>query len=143
MTDKKEEHLTAFCDWALKNYRMNLKPLVREFLKSTQAEVKSKPKKEKFNPLSCRPHMINDKLWSDFVAMRKGIKAPLTAEAVKRLIIKLSKMQADGCNVSACVQESIDNCWKGVFPVHGSAKPSKHNLKKAAYNERDKRKGDF
>ena len=55
---------------------------------------------------------------NEFADMRKKIKAPLVSmEAVNRLLNKLQREFPQEQWV-AVLQQSVDRCWKGVFPLH-------------------------
>jgi len=79
-----------------------------------------KPKKAKFDPLAIDlPANVNQKLWAEFVTMRKEIKKPVSTErAANGLINQLTRLPEP----NASLQQSIDNCWQGVFAIKaGSA----------------------
>ena len=63
------------------------------------------------------PDFVDEKLWDDFVLMRKKIKAPMTDKAIELAISKLEKMKGDGQSPNAVLEQSIMNSWKGLFPV--------------------------
>lgn len=58
----------------------------------------------------------------DFKKMRKGIKAPMTDRALKRLLNKLDGMASDDETKIAILDQSIMNCWKDVYPLHEEKK---------------------
>lgn len=54
----------------------------------------------------------------EFVAMRERIKKPLASkESVNRQIAKLRKLGATTEEQIAILNESVDNCWRGLFPL--------------------------
>lgn len=59
----------------------------------------------------------------DYVRMRKEIKKPLTERAVKMAMTKLQNL-SDGDNDLAIqiLEQSIFNCWLGVFPLREETK---------------------
>ena len=61
---------------------------------------------------------LNLEAWSEFVLHRKTMKPPLTKLAEKKLIKKLSALSLD--DQVACIDESIENGWKGLFPRKGT-----------------------
>lgn len=60
---------------------------------------------------------IDPDSWSAFVEMRKKAKAPLTAYAEKLIMRELCKLKAAGHDPQACLDQSIMNGWRDVFPV--------------------------
>lgn len=73
--------------------------------------------------MTALPAYIDAELWTDFVEGRKEMqkqKIPFTAVAQKRLLMKCMKLHDDGFDVNACLEESICNCWRSVFPPKGS-----------------------
>ena len=64
----------------------------------------------------------------DFIDMRKLIKAPMTDRAITLLINKLKEMASDPATQIAILNQSIENSWKGIFPLRDSRKPG-NNLK--------------
>lgn len=79
--------------------------------------------------------------WADFQAMRRGARATLTPEAERLLILKLTAYRDDGQDIVAIINQSIENSYKGLFPVkqsngarNGPARPSAHeNFALGAY----------
>ena len=64
----------------------------------------------------------------EFIKMRKLIKSPLSDYALELLIKKLEKMSPDVNEQVAILEQSIQNSWKGVFPLKdGSAKGNSGN----------------
>lgn len=61
---------------------------------------------------------------TEFVKMRKLIKAPMTDRALTRLLNKLCCMAHDTETRIAILDASIMNSWKDIYPL-GNAKPSK------------------
>lgn len=53
----------------------------------------------------------------DFIAFRKGIKAPMTDKAIKLMINKLMQLSADPDEQIDILNQSIINGWKGLFPL--------------------------
>ena len=56
-----------------------------------------------------------------FVEMRKRIKAPLTERALSLLLSKLDSLAQDEATKIAIVNQSVENSWRGVFPLKQSA----------------------
>ena len=60
---------------------------------------------------------IDNESWAAFLDMRKRIKAPLTPYAEKLVIRELVKLKSCGQDPQACLDQSIMNSWRDVFPV--------------------------
>ena len=56
----------------------------------------------------------------DFMKMRKLIKAPMTDTAIKLMINKLRNMTLNPDEQIAILNQSIENSWKGIFPLKDS-----------------------
>jgi hypothetical protein len=63
------------------------------------------------------PLWITPESWQAFEEMRKKIKAPLTMYASKLIVSELCKLKASGDNPQDCLDQSIRNGWRDVFPV--------------------------
>ena len=57
----------------------------------------------------------------EFIKMRKGIKAALTSEGLKRIMSKLDKLAANDSEKIQILDNSIANSWRGVFELKGGA----------------------
>ena len=53
----------------------------------------------------------------DFVKMRKAIKKPLTDRALKGILNKLDKLSENEDIKIKILEQSIENCWAGVFEL--------------------------
>ena len=62
------------------------------------------------------PAWIDPESWEAFHDMRKRIKAPLTAYAEKLIVVELVKLKSQGHDPQACLDQSIRNSWRDVFP---------------------------
>lgn len=100
-------------------HHIPLIPLIPQTPDVEKTEKQDKPKKAKVDPLAIDlPPTIDKKTWAEFIAMRKDIKKPVNTERmVTGLLNQLAKMQ----NPNASLQQSIDNCWTGVFAVKGGS----------------------
>lgn len=58
----------------------------------------------------------------EFAKMRKSIKKPLTPYAMKLAVAQLLKMSPDVKTQTAIVNQSICNCWQGLFPLKAEEK---------------------
>ena len=54
---------------------------------------------------------------NDFAEMRKSIKKPLTKRAIKILEKKLDRLAKTDQEKIEILEQSILNCWQGVFPL--------------------------
>lgn len=62
------------------------------------------------------PTWISAESWKAFEDMRKKIKAPLTDYAAKLIVTELCKLKSSGEDPQACLDQSIRNGWRDVFP---------------------------
>ena len=49
--------------------------------------------------------------------MRKAIKRPLTDRAMKGILSKLNNFASDDLEKIEVLENSIVNCWQGIFPL--------------------------
>lgn len=63
------------------------------------------------------PDWLPIEAWAGFVEMRKRVKAPLTDRAVLLSLGELEKLRAQGQDVTAVLEQSTMNAWKGLFPI--------------------------
>ena len=54
----------------------------------------------------------------DFIEFRKEKKKPLTARGFELFIRKLDKLANDEETKIKIIEQSIENSWTGVFPLH-------------------------
>ena len=67
--------------------------------------------------VASEPAQLHDYL-NDFVKMRKSIKAPLTARALKTVLKELEKLSGGDIETKiAILEQSIVKCWKTVYPL--------------------------
>ena len=59
-----------------------------------------------------------DEALNEFARMRNTMKAPLTEHAKKLLLTRLDKLAPDTETKVAMLNQSIENGWKGVYPIH-------------------------
>lgn len=65
------------------------------------------------------PDWMPTEAWSDYVAMRKSMKAPLTPKAQSLAIAKLADLARAGHDPGAVLEQSILNSWRGLFELKG------------------------
>jgi hypothetical protein len=63
------------------------------------------------------PPWVPVETWEDFKQMRKAIRKPLTDGAAIRTVRDLEKLRAEGQDPVACLDQSIQRGWQGVFAV--------------------------
>lgn len=74
---------------------------------------KSKEEKSK----AALPDWIPLEAWNGFIEMRKKSNSPFTERAKALIIGQLLKLKEQGQDVTAILDQSTANGWKGVFPV--------------------------
>lgn len=75
--------------------------------------------------------------WQGFEQMRNKIKKPMTDGARKLIVRELEKLQAQGFDPLAVLEQSERNCWQDVFPLKDKGSPTQSLS--AFMDERDKR----
>ena len=92
-----------------------VKPLEKE---------RSKPKAPVFDV----PSWIPIEPWEGFLEVRKRKRAPNTARAFQLIVGKLERLRAEGQDVAAVLDQSVERGWTGLFPLRqtSAAKPSRH-----------------
>lgn len=63
------------------------------------------------------PEWIKKETWESFIEMRKLMRAKPTTKAIELLFLKLKKFKDDGQDPNKIIEQSIENNWKGVFPL--------------------------
>ena len=85
---------------------------------------------ERKAPVEYFPDNIDlDLAFKDYVKMRKTIKAPMTDRAISLAMSKLKKLATvngafDEKTAIEILNQSIMNCWKGLFPIGGERQQS-------------------
>lgn len=67
--------------------------------------------------LTPAPDFIDPDAWCAFHESRRKLKAPLTPYAEKLIIRELVKLKCAGHDPQACLDQSIMNGWRDVFPL--------------------------
>jgi hypothetical protein len=75
--------------------------------------------KSKTKPSSAAPPdlPVSAELWEQFREVRKRLKAPMTAEGERLLVLDLHRYAKEGGDPTAIVEQSIKRSWKGFFPI--------------------------
>lgn len=101
-----------------------------------------KPKKSKGVERQIPSWMPKD-AWDDFVAMRKamGASGKLTDRAKELIFLKLSDLKQDGQDLTAVLEQSVLNNWRGVFPVKTINSKPPGRIKHDGFGNQDYRAG--
>ena len=79
--------------------------------------------------VASEPAELHDYL-NDFVKMRKSIKAPLTARALKSVLKDLEKLSDGDIETKiAILEQSVVKCWKTVYPLSSGNDSQKNDDK--------------
>lgn len=79
--------------------------------------------------VASEPAELHDYL-NDFVKMRKSIKAPLTARALKSVLKDLEKLSDGDVETKiAILEQSVVKCWKTVYPLSSGNDSQKNDDK--------------
>lgn len=79
--------------------------------------------------VASEPAQLHDYL-NDFVKMRKNIKAPLTARALKTVLKELEKLSGGDIETKiAILEQSVVKCWKTVYPLSSGNDSQKNDDK--------------
>ncbi len=71
--------------------------------------------------------MLN-RVFADFVDMRKQIKAPMTDRAIGMAVKRLTDLSGGNYDTAVKIlEQSIMNSWKGLFPLKDIKQPAKKN----------------
>ena len=86
---------------------------------TTVKEYKEIKEKEELKEYKYYPHDETlDRAFSDYVAMRKQIKRPLTDKAIDLAMKKLAELsEGDNDQAVKILEQSIMNSWQGLFPL--------------------------
>jgi hypothetical protein len=57
--------------------------------------------------------------WHAFVTMRNKIKKPLTDDAIHLAVVRLGKLRGEGHDPKSVLEQSVLNCWQGLFEIKG------------------------
>ncbi len=78
-----------------------------------------KPSKSKTRvaPAMPLPDWVPADAFDAFVAMRKAIRKPITADGIPLAVKKLEKLRANGSDPRAVLEQSTLNSWQGLFEV--------------------------
>lgn len=71
----------------------------------------------------------------EFVKMRQANGKKLTDRALQLILAKLDKLANNDSEKVAILNQSIENCWQGVFPLKDGYEPKQENPKPISYEE--------
>ena len=103
---------------------------------SIKASVKERARARK--SVFCLPADFPADAWGQFVAMRVSLKKPMTPGAMKLAVEKLLKLQAEGQDIAAVLNQSTFASWANLYEVkpnggtHASTWHSNRNDQRAA-----------
>lgn len=78
-----------------------------------EEKEKEKKEKEKFS----LPDWVPAETWREFVKHRERLRAPMTDDAKRRMVLELARLSAKGDDPGEVLGQSIVRGWKGVFPL--------------------------
>lgn len=61
------------------------------------------------------PSYIDPEAWSDYEAMRKRIKKPMTARSIRQKLALLQKYRDAGHDVNAILDTAAERCWLDFY----------------------------
>jgi biotin operon repressor len=93
-------------------------PITYHSIEPINEPIKTKAKKGL--SLDGLPDIIDQELLSDYIEMRKSIKAPMTQKALTILVNKIQKLAAEGQDANSLLETAILNNWKSVYPERGN-----------------------
>jgi hypothetical protein len=83
-----------------------------------------------------RPESVSSENWDAFIEVRKGLKAKNTLRAINSLITQLGKLQAEGHEPNAVVEQSIRSSWKDLYPIRQQFRGSPSSTNRMSAVER-------
>lgn len=66
------------------------------------------------------PDWVPFDAWADYVEMRKRIRKPMTAAAMKLAVNTLAKLQRDGHAPREVLNQSVMHAWQGLFAIRAA-----------------------
>lgn len=79
------------------------------------------------------PDWVPVDAWNGFLAMRKSIKSPVSADGLPLAIKKLAELRDAGHDPRAVLEQSTLNSYKGLFPIRADhASPAQSHPNQAA-----------
>lgn len=100
---------------------------------------REKDKKESYNEI-VNAFTESDELREtifEYIKMRKLIKAPLTNRALTQMLNKLVGLSSDTQTQIAILNQSIEGCWKSVYPLKDTGRIGRNGVKIAQPKQDD------
>ena len=129
--------IVTICNWeqyqAIDNCEVTAEVTAREQPRNSQGTagehkqegIRKKRKRKNNDKGLTLPDWLDKDLWSEFKKMRVKQKKPLTEKGQELAIKKLSDFKNDGQDPVAIIEQSIFNCWQGLFPIKENDDPYK------------------
>ncbi len=96
---------------------------------NTYQECNNVNNEKKKNNNGILPDFISKELWQEFKIHRAKLKSPMTEKAEKLAIDKITELSKKQSKIAqALIEQSIENGWKGIFPLKGSIQQEKEGL---------------
>ncbi|MDE2104340.1 MAG: hypothetical protein KGL39_44290 [Patescibacteria group bacterium] len=74
------------------------------------------------------PDWVPLEAWQEWLAMRRRIRKPLVGpRAARRALTKLDQLRAEGQDLADVLDQSSQNCWTDVYPVHAPTRKAQIN----------------
>jgi hypothetical protein len=64
------------------------------------------------------PDFIDAELWQHYEQHRKEIRKPLKPTTTIFILKKMARFHKAGLDVNACIEQTLENGWQGIFEVH-------------------------
>ena len=87
----------------------------------TKPNPKQKPPSATPTAAYSPPPWVPAEAWAGFDAMRRRGRHPLTVRAASLIVLELQKLQAQGHDPAAVLDQSTRNGWRDVFPIRTAA----------------------
>lgn len=116
----------------------NQEPIDKELF-TTQAAPPATPKKIQLD-YSCWPEQPSEQVMTDWLAMRKRLKANVSQTVINRFATELHKARTFGYTVDQCLAECVTRNWRGfeVQWMQNSKQPAGQQYKTAAEKEAER-----
>ena len=114
--------ITCWSEYQLKEQQKDNRGTTEEQQKDTNKNVKNEEKSKEQERLIAFPFLLQEyfsKAFENYLDMRKTIKAKATDHAIDLILTKLHKQEVK--TAIAMLNQSIENSWKGIFPLKNTA----------------------
>lgn len=119
LIDKYEEYRNGvkFCYYKATDLKGGKETLPNIKVIDIKDNKKEKEEKKSLDGILYRVDYQVQEAVKEFIKMRKTIKAPMTDRAIVLMINKLKEMASDPETQIAILNQSIENSWKGLYPL--------------------------